>query len=56
MSIDIHVLACAGEITLVLKNGTDEERSSLLDCIEVASGFSERLRIEQWMKDGMPGA
>lgn len=46
----------AGEITLVLKNGTEAERQSLLRAIEQAAGPAERQRLERWVADGMPGA
>lgn len=52
----IETQRLAGEITLVLKNGTDQERASLLRAIEQGCGISERLRLEQWIADGMPGA
>ncbi len=46
----------AGDITHVLKNGTDAERESLLTAIEQACGIDERLRLEAWIAEGMPGA
>ena len=56
--MDIKVIErnrVAGEITLVLKQGTDAERRSLLGVIERLCGIGERARLENWVNDGMPG-
>lgn len=53
---EIEQMRVAGDITLVLKTGTDAEKQSLLRAIEQAAGIDERLRLEAWMVDGMPGA
>lgn len=52
----IETQRVAGDITLVLKNGTDAERQSLLRAIEQACGSEERQRLENWIADGMPNA
>lgn len=52
----IETQRVAGDITLVLKNGTEEERASLLRAIEQGCGIVERLRLEAWIADGMPDA
>ncbi len=52
----IETQRVAGDITLVLKEGSDEEKQSLLRAIEQVCGIGERLRLENWMYDGMPGA
>jgi hypothetical protein len=52
----IETQRVAGDITLVLKNGTDEEKRSLLTAIEMTAGIQERVRLEEWMANGMPGA
>lgn len=44
----------AGEITLVLRQGTPAERDSLLCTIERLCGLDERLRLESWIAEGMP--
>ncbi len=54
MSDQIETQRVAGDITLVLKNGTPEEKASLLTAIEQGCGIEERLRLEAWMDDGMP--
>ena len=46
----------AGDITLILKNGTEEQRHSLLRVIEQLCGIDERKRLENWIADGMLGA
>ena len=46
----------AGDITLVLKNGTESERESLLRTIEAVCGRSERERLDRWIAEGMPDA
>lgn len=53
---DLKTLETAGQITLVLKHGTDRERESLLDCIEEVCGLDERLRLQAWVEDGMANA
>jgi hypothetical protein len=53
---DIELNRVSGDITLVLKHGTDEEKRSLLTAIELTAGIEHRLRLEEWMADGMPGA
>lgn len=52
----IETQRVAGDITLILKNGSDAERESLLRAIEQAAGRPERERLEQWVADGCPGA
>ncbi len=52
----IEVQRCAGDITLVFKNGTEEQKASLLRAIEQVSGTGERERIEAWIAEGMPGS
>jgi hypothetical protein len=52
----IETQRVAGDITLVLKNGPDDLRQSLLRAIEQVSGPEERERLERWMQEGMPGA
>lgn len=46
----------AGEITLILRTGTEEEKRTLLTAIEQGAGIEERQRLERWVADGMPGA
>lgn len=53
---DIEIQRAAGDITLVLKEGTKEEKESLFKMIEQVAGKNERNRIEKWVTDGMPGA
>jgi len=52
----IDMQRVAGEITLILKHGTEEEKASLLTAIEQGCGLAERQRLEAWMAEGMPGA
>lgn len=52
----IETQRVAGDITMVLKSGTEEQRQSLLAAIEQGCGREERLRIEEWIEAGMPGA
>ena len=52
----IETQRVAGDITLVLKNGTEEERASLLRAIEQCCGIEERQRLEAWIDEGMPDA
>jgi hypothetical protein len=52
----IETQRVAGDITLILKNGTQEEKQSLLLAIEALTGTEERQRIEKWIADGMPDA
>lgn len=52
----IKIQQAAGDITLVLKNGTEREKQSLLRVIEKVHSKEERERLEAWMKEGMPGA
>lgn len=52
----IETQRVAGEITLVLKNGPDAARQSLLRVIEKLCGGAERRRLEAWVAEGMPGA
>ena len=52
----IETQRVAGDITLVLRSGTDEERQSLLRTIEKLCGAEERQRLERWIADGMPDA
>lgn len=52
----IETQRVAGDITLVLKNGTEEERQSLIRVIEQLCGIEERRRLESWVADGMPDA
>lgn len=53
---EIETARVAGDITLVLKHGTEAERKSLLNAIEQSCGIAERARLEQWIADGMPDA
>jgi hypothetical protein len=53
---EIELYRVAGDIVLVLRDGPDEDRQSLLRAIEQAAGREERERIEAWVNDGMPGA
>ncbi len=52
----IKIQQIAGDITLVLKNGSQEEKESLLGTIEKLCGIDERLRLKNWINDGMPDA
>jgi hypothetical protein len=53
---DIETARVAGELTLVLKHGTVGQVDSLLRAIGKLCGDEERLRLQQWVDDGMPGA
>ena len=53
---ELSILRCAGDITGILKNGTEHEKESLLRAIEHVGGRQERERLERWMAEGMPGA
>ena len=53
---EIETMRVAGDITLILKDGTPQEKESLLKAIELVSGVQERERLEDWLADGMPGA
>lgn len=44
----------AGEVTLILRQGTPAERASLLRTIGIVCGSDERRRLEKWIADGMP--
>lgn len=52
----IETQRVAGDITLVLRTGTEAEKQSLLTAIEQCCGTEERQRLEAWMADGMPDA
>ncbi len=52
----IETQRVAGDVTLVLKNGSPEEKESLLKAIEQIAGVDERIRLENWMKKGCPDA
>lgn len=45
------IFQIAKEIEKILLDGTEDERDSLLDCIEKCHGAEERRRIEWWMID-----
>ncbi len=52
---EIETQRIAGDITLVLLHGTEEQKQSLLRAIEQASGLEERQRLEALVA-GMEGS
>lgn len=50
----LDLQSLAGEITLVLQNGTEEEKQSLLDYISEVCGVEEYLRLKDWVGKGCP--
>ena len=44
----------AGEITLILQNGSQKEKESLLNYISEVCGVDEYLRLKKWSEDGCP--
>ncbi len=55
MNIDtLETQRVAGDITLILEQGTEEEKSSLLRVIEALCGEAERNRVENFVKEELP--
>lgn len=54
--VEIETQRVAGDITLVLKHGTESEKQSLLRVIEEIAAAEDSQRINDWLARGMPDA